>query len=193
MKQSLHLALAAMACAALTACTTERSPTAHASADPPAARGTAMGASAKPFDASDREFALIAAESNLFEIKAAQMARQRGSAPDVLQLAAMIEQDHTMAMNELATLMRARGVAVPNGVPPAQQQVLDKLGASRGADFDQAYVMQAGVKSHEDDIKAFQLALSNAADPELRAWTRKTLPLLRKHMATAQQLAAKYG
>jgi putative membrane protein len=180
------LSLAACAAVALAACTTE-----HVALNAPPAPAAVMGAPAAGFNATDRAFALGAATSNLFEIGAAQLASKRTGQPDVLALATAMYQQHTASFNQLAAIMHARGVAVPNDLSPDKQIMMNKLGTARGGDFDQLFVQQAGFKEHQADIATFQRDMPRLADPDLRNWAQQTLPVLEQHLAMAQQVASR--
>ncbi len=194
MKQHVFPLAFTLACAAaaLAACTTDRTVAVNVPAPAPAAT-VVMGAPAGPFNAVDSDFVLTAASSNMFEIGASQMAAKHTGSADVLQLAGMMNRDHTQAMNELIAMMRARGMAVPQDMAPDKRRLMDKLGTNHGADFDQVYVMEAGVRAHEADIAAFQQRLPVLTDPELKAWVTRTLTPMQAHLAMARQIAAKLG
>jgi putative membrane protein len=192
MKTAPLISLAFAAGSLLSACTTE--PTVALNTPAPAPASTVvMGAPARAFNAVDTDFVLTAASSNMFEIGASQMAPKHTSSADVLQLAGMMNRDHTQAMNELIALMRARGMAIPQQMSPDKERLMDRLATNRGADFDQVYVMQAGVRAHEADIAAFQQRLAVLTDPELKAWVTRTLTPMQQHLAMARQIAAKLG
>jgi putative membrane protein len=201
MKKSLHFTLAALGCAALAACSTDRSVSVYAPAAAPPATVVAappatvavMGAPAAPFNAYDRDFVYTAVGANMMEVGASQMAPKRTNNAEVQSLASMINRDHTQALNELTAMMRARGMGVPNELPPDKRDLMNKLGTSRGGDFDEKFVMDVGVRAHQADIAAFQQHLPRLADPELRAWVERQLPPMQQHLAMAQQMAGRVG
>jgi putative membrane protein len=192
MKTFPLIALALAGGALVSACTTDRTVAVN-TVTPAPATTVVMGAPARPFNAVDTDFVLTAASSNMFEIGASQMAAKHTSSADVLQLAGMMNRDHTQAMNELIALMKARGMAVPQEMSPDKQRLMDKLATNRGADFDQVYVMQAGVHAHEADITAFQQRLAVLSDPELKAWVTRNLTPMQQHLDMSRQIAAKLG
>jgi putative membrane protein len=146
----------------------------------PATSTVVLGAGA--FTAMDRDFALVAATSNMLEIGASQMAPKHTSSPDVLNLAATINQHHTMAMNELMAIMQARGVAIPGDMSPDKRRLMDKLGTAYGHEYDRDFVREVGIRAHENDIAAFQQQMPRLSDPALRDWAARTLPLMQQHL-----------
>jgi putative membrane protein len=153
----------------------------------PAPSTVVLGA-AGPFTAVDRDFALVAATGNMFEIGASQMAPKHTSSGDVLNLAATINNDHTIAMNELMAIMRARGMAIPGDIAPHQRKLMDKLGSDFGSEYDRDFVRLVGIQAHENDIAAFQQRMGQLSDPDLRAWAARTLPHMQMHLRMAQDI-----
>jgi putative membrane protein len=207
MKSPLVLILCAAA--ALAACTTEprvtiNSTPAYVASTPatvvvPArvvapAPTVVLGAAAPAvFTAIDRDFAYKAAVSNMLEIGASRIAPRRTGSADVLAYAAMLDSHHTLALNELTALMRARGVEPPTSLPHNRQGLMDTLGTSRGFDFDRRFIEEAGIRAHTDAILMFQTDMPTLSDPELRAWADRNLPVMRQHLNEAHRIAAAIG
>ena len=70
----------------------------------------------------------------------------------------------------------------------AQRETLQKLSQASGADFDRQFIAQVGIEAHQRDIAAFERASREAKDADVKAFASATLPTLRHHLATAQQL-----
>lgn len=152
-----------------------------------------LGAAPAAFNAIDRDFAYKAAVSNMLEIGAARIAPRRTGSADVLAYASMLDSHHTLALNELQALMRARGAEPPTSLPSNRQGLMDTLGTSRGFDFDRTFVMEAGIRAHSDAITMFQTQMPTLTDPDLRAWADRNLPVMRQHLNEAHRLAAAVG
>lgn len=136
----------------------------------------------------DRKFIEEAAGSGMFEVQVSQLAASKATDANVKSYAGMLVDHHTAANNELIKIANARGVELPAAPPRALRSDIEKLGKKNGAEFDQAYVRDVGIKAHEKDIKKFQGASKDVKDPELKAFVDKTLPQLREHLAAAQKL-----
>jgi putative membrane protein len=194
-RSTLSAACAAAALSLLGACTTEPTVSinttpapapAVAVVTPAPAAATVMGAGT--FSAADRDFAMNAALANMMEIGASQMAPKHTSSPDVLDLAARINRDHTMAMNDLMGIMRSRGMAVPGDIAPHQRNLMDKLGTDWGYEYDRDFVTRVGIQAHENDIAAFQRQMPGLSDPALRDWAARVLPHMQDHLRMAQDI-----
>jgi putative membrane protein len=137
---------------------------------------------------ADRKFIEKAATNGMFEVEVAQLAAGKATDPAVKELANTLVKDHTAANEELTKIANAKKVELPAAPPKLKRRAEDKMGKRTGADFDQHFVREVGIKDHEKDIKEFQKASANVKDPELKAWVDKTLPHLREHLAMAQKL-----
>lgn len=186
--------LAAAAVAALAACSTEprvsiNTVPAVAVMAPAPPVTVIMGAGT--FTTVDRDFAFTAALANMTEIGASQMAPKHTSSADVLNLAGMINQHHTMAMNDLMAIMRARGMAIPGDISPSERHLMDRLGTDYGFEYDQDFVRRVGVQAHQNDIAYFQDQMPRLGDPELRNWAARNLPLMQQHLNMALDISSR--
>lgn len=137
---------------------------------------------------ADRKFIDQAAEGGMFEVQVAQLAASKANDPQVKSFADMLVDQHTAANNELLKIATAKGVELPPTPRHGQRREIDKLGKRNGADFDEHFVREVGVKAHEKDIRMFEKAGKDVKDPELKAFIDKTLPTLRDHLAAAEKL-----
>jgi len=137
---------------------------------------------------ADRKFIEHAAEGGMFEVQVGQLAAAKASDAQVKTFAGMLVDQHTAANNELVKLANAKGVELPAAPNHGMRKDIDKLGKRNGADFDEHFVREVGIKAHEKTIKMFEKAGKDVKDAELKAFIAKTLPSLRDHLAMAQKL-----
>ncbi|MCG2593154.1 DUF4142 domain-containing protein [Ramlibacter sp. XY19] len=137
---------------------------------------------------ADRKFIENAAEGGMFEAQAGQLGASKASDAQVKSFASMLVDQHTAANNELVKLANAKGVELPAVPGHGMRRDIDKLGKRNGADFDEHFVREVGIKAHEKTIKMFEKAGKDVKDAELKAFIDKTLPSLRDHLAMAQKL-----
>jgi len=71
-----------------------------------------------------------------------------------------------------------------------QQAAYDLLKTKTGADFDKAYV-DAIVKDHEEDVKAFQREADKGKDEQIKAFATETLPVLQGHLEKIKAIQSK--
>jgi len=60
----------------------------------------------------------------------------------------------------------------------------------KGAAFDAAYTKDM-VQDHAQDVADFKREAQSGQDPALKAFARKTLPVLQQHLQMAQSVTAK--
>ncbi|MDB5873802.1 MAG: hypothetical protein JWQ07_3244 [Ramlibacter sp.] len=137
---------------------------------------------------ADRKFIQKAAEGGMFEVQVAQLAASKAADPNVKSFADTLVKEHSDANNELVQLANSKGVELPAAPPHGMRKDIEKMGKRTGADFDQHFVREIGIKDHEKDIKMFEKGSEKVKDPQLKTWIDKTLPHLRQHLAMAQKL-----
>ena len=176
----LGLVIGLVALLGLGGCTPPRAPPAEASP-------TRTDAPRLLSDA-DRVFVLAAAGAGLYQLEAARLAEQHTRDPRVRNYAAMMQQQYSLANDELRALARSRGVVWPATLPPARQAVLTALAALVPEFFDRRYVEQTGVADHQADLQLFEAAGRALEDAALRQWALRRVPVLQHHLAEAQKL-----
>ena len=145
-------------------------------------------ASALTVDSPD-DFMQNAAQSGLAEVELGRLASTKGTNAEVKKFGQMMVAEHTKANTELKGVAGKKNVTLPNDLG-SHQSTLDELKGLSGADFDKAYV-EAMVDAHESDVKAFQAQADKSADPDVKAFAAKSLPVLQKHLEAVKALNAK--
>ncbi len=139
---------------------------------------------------TSQQFVTKAAESNLAEIKASQLALTKTQNPDVRKFAQQMVDDHTKANQQLTSVAEQKGLKVPDNTDVAHRAAMKMLEAKSGASFDKSYIEQMN-KDHDKAIKLFQQAEnSGKLDPELKSLAAKTLPTLESHHQAVSRLAS---
>src|SRR5881296_2312844 len=117
---------------------------------------------------ADRELVKKAASGGLAEVEFGRIATQRAARPSVRSFGERMVTDHGRTNAELATLARSKGIDVATTLEPAQQPMRDRLNTL--------------------SVAAFERASEISADPDIKAWAARTLPMLRDHLALARQV-----
>jgi putative membrane protein len=179
MRKTILIAVSALALTAACgqqATTTEVTPPPVAEA-PPA-----------PAQITNADFAQAVANTDAFEIQAAEIATQRGVRADIKEFARMMRTDHTATTGELTTLAPTLGLTAPTPALDADHNAkLEALRNASGEAFDDLCLDQQ-VQAHQDAINLFQSYLAGAPQDALRQWAEATLPKLRTHHERAQSL-----
>ena len=96
--------------------------------------------------------------------------------------------DHGKANDELQSLASRKQLRVPDRPKSYQKAEKARLEKLARAAFDDAFV-KAMAADHEKAVGFFSRQAASGGDAELKDWAQKTLPKLKEHLATAQQLA----
>lgn len=124
-----------------------------------------------------------AAEMNLEQIQFAQIAQRNGS-PEIREIAAMIEKEHSKAQQELKTLAASKIVTIPTTVTEDGMNEYNKIDKKEGADFNKAYC-DIVVNSHKQAISDLEKVATDNDDSDIRNWATSMLPGLRTHLDKA--------
>jgi len=135
----------------------------------------------------DAKFAVEAAAGGLAEVELGKLAQQKGSTPEVKAFGAMMVKDHSAANAELSSIAKSKRIVLPHQLAGDGLELQKELSAKSGHDFDLAYA-KAMVKDHEEDTTAFARGIKVVKYPEILAFAKKTLPVLKMHLAAAQKL-----
>jgi len=138
--------------------------------------------------ATDTSFLKKALEGDNSEIALGQMAEQRGGSSGVRDFGRMLHDDHSAAKAKALPVARAHGVADTAEMAPEAKAEAKKLAGLSGVVFDREFARYMAA-DHKHDIADFEREVRKG-DAATASLARETLPDLRKHLATAQQLAS---
>jgi len=128
--------------------------------------------------------------SNLFEVKAAQLAQQKVRDQQIKRLAQKLIEDHTQANEELKQIAQGAGVDVSqeqlDRIHQAKLAKMQKCPAS--ADFDRKYV-NGQVAGHTMNVLEFSYQSRNAQNDQVKQYASKCLPKLEEHLKHATDIA----
>jgi putative membrane protein len=138
----------------------------------------------------DQRFVTFNAQSNLFEIRAGQLAQQRARSAEVKAFGQMLVTDHSAQAAQLATVAARLGLAVPAAVSREQAMILARLARLSGARFDRAF-LAAQIDAH---FRAITFNVAVGTDPRLHADLAELAiagsPILVRHLRQARVLLA---
>lgn len=135
---------------------------------------------------AETPFIAKAIQGDIAETMMGQLAAKQGSTPAVRNYGAMLAKDH--GSHKLLAVAVARHMKVTPPTAPNADQIAayNDLKGKTGKDFDTAFVEHM-IMDHDKDITEYQNAYSNEKG-EIPRFAIKTLPVLKKHLATAQAL-----
>lgn len=133
----------------------------------------------------DRRFLHKTSDAGMSEVQIAQLAVQKASDPAVKAFAQKLVDEHTKLNSELASLALQKGLTLDKD--DGRDRSYNRLNRQSGADFDQEFVEHM-VEQHEDSIKRFEKASTNAKDASVRSFASMHVSSLRQHLLEAQGL-----
>jgi putative membrane protein len=138
-------------------------------------------------DNASQKFIKEAIEGNLSEIAVGKLAEQKAKSDDVRSFGEMLVKDHSDANQKATSVAGSLGVTPPAEPNRKQKAIYDKLAKLSGDKFDRAFV-KAMVDDHKADIREFEKESKQPNDPAV-AFANESLPILKKHLSTAQSLS----
>ncbi len=133
------------------------------------------------------EFMVTAASGGLMEVELGKLALQNASSAKVKEFGQGMITDHSKANEELKALAMQKNIAIPSTPGEKHQGHINDLKDKKGADFDKAY-MKLMVEDHEEDVEKFEKEAQNGAEPDVKAFAAKTLPVLKHHHEMAKSI-----
>lgn len=139
-------------------------------------------------DESGSDFIKQGLEAGLAEIKAAKVAEINSGTPRVINFAKMMITDHIKAGDELEKISITKRVSEGDTVNTDHQKMIAAISAKKGAAFDKLY-MQMMVNDHQNAVKLFTTAINNK-NTDIQAFAKRTLPILKMHLDSANAICA---
>ena len=203
MKRTLALTAAALAALSLAACNQNQGEdeVAEASAETGVgsnaasntvqdATGAAVGAaSAATLGRITGGYVSNAAEGDMYEIEAANIALQKSKNAQIKELATMIKADHTKAAAEMKTAVGSAGadVQMPTKLDERRQGFLDNLKQAPADQFDKVWLTQQEA-AHEESLTLHRTYADAGDNAALKAHAAKSAPIVEKHLEHVRKL-----
>lgn len=138
----------------------------------------------------DRSFIDLAASSDMFELAASKIAKERGVGGEVATFADRMIADHSATSAELRTVAASINMTVPtemNGRHRSMLQTLNEAGA--GNPSTRAYV-DGQRAAHNEAVALFTAYAQGGENPALKAFAKKHLPALTAHLDHIRRIEA---
>jgi putative membrane protein len=148
----------------------------------------AAGSASAAMSSVDKQFMVMAARTDMIEAHEGQIAEQQAAQADVKDLAKTLVQDHTDAYNRLSVLAAKTGVSIPKGINVAKDRNIEQLAHAKGAGFDRMFTRDE-IADHKQALAAFKRESMHGKDSDVKAYATSMIPVLEKHLQTAEQCA----
>ena len=124
--------------------------------------------------------------NSVAEVQIAQLALQKSQAANVRNVADLIIRQHTQVNKQLESLAQQRGITLPQGLGPKQQENLAQLNQFAGPDFDKAFLDQ-NVIEHTTDIRKARLQSQDGRDSSVRSLAQVVAAAQATHLSSATE------
>jgi putative membrane protein len=141
---------------------------------------------------TDADFSVEAANGGMIEIQLAALAKTKAVNNRVKNFAAMMIEDHNKISAELKRIATAKNITLPEALSNEAKNEIDRLNKKEKTEFDRAY-MNMMVKDHRNDVAEFKRMVRDSKDPALREFVKETLPILQKHLDSANAINKTYS
>jgi putative membrane protein len=135
------------------------------------------------------EFIQEALRTSLAEVQLASLAQSRSGNVKLRDYAQKVAADHGRSIQEMKGLLQTVNVVAPASPSVEAQALHDKLAKLSGPEFDAAY-LELMVESHEEAIEQYGAQTHANDNKELGAVASRSLPVLKEHLAGANELLA---
>lgn len=130
----------------------------------------------------------MAASSDMFEIESSRLALQMSQNPQVRQFAEMMIADHTRTSAEMMGIAQTLGLQPPPPMMnPHHQEMLNRLRAAQGGQFESAYKREQ-ILAHQEALNLHQAFAARGDSEPLRAFASRVVPAIQMHYQHAQML-----
>lgn len=137
-----------------------------------------------PPSKADADFLVEAASGEMMEVELGKLVQTKSQSERVKAFSSMMITDHEAGGEKLRDLAGSKNITLPPSVDAERQK--EKL-IKEGEDFDWAYI-NLMIDDHKKDIREFQKMAKNGADSEIKAFAAENLPMLYKHLDSAQSI-----
>lgn len=139
----------------------------------------------------DRAFVATVAARGQAEVEAGRLVAREGRSPQVKDFADQFQREHAALNERLARLAATKKLQVTEAMPETARADLAELHKVSGAELDALFLSRFGIAAHRESIDLFEQQAREGSDPDLRAFARESVVMLRKHEETARSLQQK--
>ena len=136
---------------------------------------------------AETNFIMAAAEGGMTEVKLGELAATNAKREDVKAFGQMMVKDHTAINDDLKTLATLKNITLPDRLDAEHQDIVDKMAAMKGSEFDDAYI-NGMIQTHQKDAKAFEAESAATQDTGIKYFLDTSIPVVESHLQQATAL-----
>ena len=147
----------------------------------------AVGMTSAAMPTTAQGFAEAAANSDMYETKAAAIALQRSTSPKIKAFAKKMIHDHGMTTTELKGLIAKNSLTLPTDTDARRTGLLDNLKSATADGFDKTYLDQQ-VAAHDEAETLMKGYGEHGDNADLKAFAAKVAPKVQEHLDMVKAL-----
>ena len=136
---------------------------------------------------SDAEFAEIAAESGLAEVKMGRLAEEKSTVQVVKDFGKRMITDHGKAYDELKAAAAKEKITLPSIMSIKDQEEYTQLSKLGGEAFDRGYARDM-VSVHTANMAVFNYEARVGREGPIQSFASQTMPALEEHLNLAREM-----
>lgn len=136
---------------------------------------------------ADADFAVNVANNNMIQVQLGALAQAKGVSDRVKSFATMVTKDHMKISEELQKIASAKNISLPQALSDEARKDIERLSKKDRTGFDRTY-MRMMLADHRKEVTRFEKAAKDCKDPGLKDFITQTLPVLRKHLDSANTI-----
>ncbi|HLH05404.1 MAG TPA: DUF4142 domain-containing protein [Bryobacteraceae bacterium] len=150
---------------------------------------TTNAAAPEQLNSDEKAFIDFAGQTDLLNVRLAQMAQLQASSPAVKRFAVMLERDHATDLKRLTAIAKSTGTNAPAALDEVHMNFVRRLNKSKGKSFDLAF-LKTVVNEHENAYVPYKREADSGFNTSLKTYARRALPRLDAHLKQARRLAS---
>ncbi|MES2514872.1 MAG: DUF4142 domain-containing protein [Bacteroidota bacterium] len=131
----------------------------------------------------DKKFVACVAQSDMMEVKLAELAQTNASHAEVKGLGKKLTDENKTSLKSVA---EKNSIPVPAGLSKKQQKMYNKMAMLKGEKFDKHYT-KCMVKSHKKLLCKFKKEAKKGGNTELKEWAKNSIPTIENHKEQSQK------
>lgn len=141
-----------------------------------------------PLSQTDRNFMNKITYTNLGEVDAGNIAKDRGMNAAVVNYGNMMVTDHSSAHSELASIAQNNNATLPGETDQEHKNMAAMLMTLSGNTFDSVYIHKM-IEGHDKAIAILQDEISNGQNSTVKNYAANKLPAVQHHRHMADSIA----
>lgn len=136
---------------------------------------------------ADRTFLLEVVDTRMMDWAQGNLAIEKAATRKYQNYGRRLMKDQDKLMAEIKVLAESKKFSLPTEISNQKSAELDRMKTVSGESFERRFRRMI-IKDHKRDIDFFKKTAESSADPEIRDFAKRYLPLMEQHLELARDL-----